>query len=63
MTDAAMDFKAALLKSQPRAATANVFKPSTGDARTNGRKEQDAGAAKAFNASGDEGRNSAVKVG
>ena len=60
MTDATMDFKAALLKSQPCAATSNVFKPSIGDAGTNGKK---AGVGEPFNASGDEGRSSAVKVG
>ena len=41
MTDTVLDFKGALLKSQPSAATANVFKPSTGDAGTDGKKEQD----------------------
>jgi len=55
-----MDFKAALLKSQPSAATANVFKPSIGDAGTNGKK---ASVGEPFNASGDEGKSSAVKVG
>ena len=61
MTDAVLDFKAALLKSQPCAATANVFKPSTGDGSTDG-KEQDAGPTAPSNASGDDGRGSSVKV-
>ena len=51
-----MDFKAALLKSQPYSATASVFKPSTG------KKEQDTGLADPLNASGDERRNPNVKV-
>ena len=63
MMDAAMDFKAALLKSQPGvAATASVFKPTAGDANTANGKAQDARAADSFHASGDEGRSNAVKV-
>lgn len=61
MTDA-MDFKAALLKSQPFSATASVFKPSTGDANTTGKKEQGTGLADPLEASGDERRNPGVKV-
>ena len=57
-----MDFKATLLKSQPCSATTSVFKPSTGDASTAGKKEQDTRPADPFNASGDEGRNPNVKV-
>ena len=62
MTDTVMDFKAALLKSQPTSVTPSVFKPSTGDASTASKKEQDTGPADPFNASGDEGRNPNVKV-
>ena len=57
-----MDFKAALLKSQPGTATASVFKPSTGDAGMAGTTEQDIGPADSFNASGDKGRSPNVKV-
>ena len=53
-----MDFKAALLKSQPSTAAASVFKPTAGDATT----DQDAHPAASFNASGNEGKDSAVKV-
>jgi len=58
-----MDFKAALLKRQPSATTGNVFKPTTGDASTNGKKEQDGRPTIPFNAPEDEGRDAAMKVG
>lgn len=54
-----MDFKAALLKSQPNAAAAHVFKPNAGDAKANGK---DARSADSFNGSGDEGKNNVMKV-
>jgi hypothetical protein len=57
-----MDFKAALLKSQPNAAAASVFKPTAGDASATGKKQLDAHKPASFIASGDEGGNNVAKV-
>ena len=58
-----MDFKAALLKSQPCTTVVNTLKPTAGDVKLDGKKEQNARLVDSFNASGDDGRINIVKVG
>ena len=59
----AMDFKAASLKSQPCTAVVNTLKPTAGDVKLGGKKEQNPRPIDSFNASGDDGRINIVKVG
>lgn len=58
-----MDFKAALLKSQPGTTVVHAFKPTAGNSKPDGKKEKDSRPADSFNASGDEGRINVMKVG